>query len=163
MFGSTRSVPPLPEGWNHLVINLSNLAITWSQHSRMSTVCLAGNECAFNCHLLTPRPSLDPFFHWSQRGRASSAGMTRSRGGGIDSEGRASRAPTSDSARVAGPCRACFEKGKLPLPAAAAVLWGCSRLGGAALMTELPKRHATFLFGQPPGSKQQPAWHFRAS
>jgi hypothetical protein len=24
MFGSIRSVPPLPEGWNHLVINLSN-------------------------------------------------------------------------------------------------------------------------------------------
>ena len=25
IFGSIRSVPPLPEGWNHLVINLSNL------------------------------------------------------------------------------------------------------------------------------------------
>ena len=61
MFGSTLSVPPLLEGWNLLAINLSNLALIWSQHSRMSTVSLAGGECAFNCHLPTPGPSMDPF------------------------------------------------------------------------------------------------------
>ena len=51
----------IPEEWNHLpvVINLhvSNLALKWSQRSPMSTVSLAGNECAFNCHLLTLGPS----------------------------------------------------------------------------------------------------------
>ncbi len=62
LFGSTRSVPPIPEEWNHLVISLSNLELIWSQHSRMSTVSLAGSKCAFkvqlaNCHLLTSGPS----------------------------------------------------------------------------------------------------------
>ena len=37
------------------------LALIWSQHSRMSTASLAGGECAFNCHLPTPGPSVDPF------------------------------------------------------------------------------------------------------
>jgi hypothetical protein len=101
MFGSTRSVPPVPEGWNHLAINLSNLALIWSQHSRMSTVSLAGGECAFNCHLPTPGPSVDPFKILLEPPRASIIcwhAMTRSGMGGW-SGGRASRTLTSESAR----------------------------------------------------------------
>ena len=57
--GQCLEVLVIPEELNHLVINLqvSNLALRWSQRSRMSTVSLAGNKCAFNCHLLTLGPS----------------------------------------------------------------------------------------------------------
>ena len=101
MFGSTLSVPPLLEGWNLLAINLSNLALIWSQHSRMSTASLAGGECAFNCHLPTPGPSMDPFKILLEPPRASIIcwhAMTRSGMGGW-SGGRASRTLTSESAR----------------------------------------------------------------
>ena len=54
---SWRSTGTTREGWDHpsLVISLSNLALIWSQHSRIVlalTISLAGGKCAFNFHLL---------------------------------------------------------------------------------------------------------------